>query len=114
MTRAPPDPGSVWVLILVIGAGTFALRLSFIQLYASMEAFPPRVERALRFVPVAVLAALIAPALLSLDALLVGAVLDPHLIAGAVAFVVAWRTNSMTATIGVGMGVLWGIRFVVG
>lgn len=113
MTR-PLEPGSVWVLIAVIGTGTFALRLSFIQLYASMEEFPPRIDRALRFVPVAVLAALIAPALLSLDGLLGGSPLDPHLVAGTVAFVVAWRTNSMTATIAVGMGVFWGIGVAVG
>lgn len=114
MTPSPADTGPLWALIVAIGVGTFALRLSFIQLYAWLDEFPPRVEAALRFVPAAVLAALIGPALLSLDGLVGGAFLDARLLAGLVAVVVAWRTDSMTATIVVGMGVLWGVQFALG
>jgi branched-subunit amino acid transport protein len=35
-------------------------------------------------------------------------------VAGGVAAVVAWRTGSMTATIVVGMAVLWGVEWAVG
>ena len=35
-------------------------------------------------------------------------------LAGIVAGVVAWRTDNMMATIGVGMGVLWTAQFVLG
>ena len=45
---------------------------------------------------------------------LVDAFTDPRLLAGGVAAVVARRTDSMLATIGVGMAVLWTVGFVVG
>lgn len=113
MTAPPLDANLGWTLIAVLGVGTFALRLSFIQLYAWLDEFPPRVQRALKFIPVAILSALIFPALISLDALASGAFVNGRLLAGVVAAVVAWRTNSFTATIVVGMGVLWGFQFVV-
>lgn len=104
----------VWLLVAVLGIGTFALRLSFIQIHAWIDGFPPKVELSLSFIPAAVLAALVFPELLSFEALITGTVLTPELIAGGAAAFVAWRTGSMIATIGVGMGVLWTILFVVG
>jgi branched-subunit amino acid transport protein len=108
------DPAFVWTLVAALGVGTFALRLSFIQLYAWLGEFPPRVARVLAFVPVAVLAALVGPAVLPLDALLAGALLTPRLLAALVATVVVWRTGSFTATIVVGMAVLWGAEAALG
>ena len=111
MTGTEPDPGRVWALVAVLGVGTFLLRLSFIQLYAWLDGFPPAVERALGLLPAAILAALVLPALIPLDSLLAGALVGPRLLAGSVAAVVAWRTGSFTATLVVGMGVLWGLQF---
>ncbi len=45
------NPDLVWMLVAVLGVGTFLLRLSFIQLYAWLDEFPPGLERALRFIP---------------------------------------------------------------
>jgi branched-subunit amino acid transport protein len=64
--------------------------------------------KALRLVPAAMLAAIVAPAVMlrelgSADSTLAYA----KLIAGLVAAVVAWRTRSPTVTMIVGMGALW-------
>ena len=69
--------------------------------------------RPLRYVPPAVLAALVLPDLVTLGPSVAATLLDERLIAGAVAGVVAWRTENVFATIAVGMGVLWLFRFVV-
>jgi branched-subunit amino acid transport protein len=63
---------------------------------------PPRLERALRYVPAAVLAALVVPAVVAADGspTLLG---NDRLLAGAAAALVAWRTESVLATIVVGM-----------
>lgn len=110
MTALDQSPVVVWLLVVVLGLGTFGLRLSFIGLHGRIDGFPPRVERALSFVPAAVLAALVLPDVVSLG----GPVVEPRLVAGALAAVVAWRTGSMLATIGVGMGTLWLVRFLLG
>jgi branched-subunit amino acid transport protein len=96
-------PGSrVWIAIVAAGIGTFLLRASFLFLFERLGGVPPRLARALRYVPAAVLAALVVPALVAPDgtATVVG---NDRLLAGAVAAVVAWRTENVLATIVVGM-----------
>jgi branched-subunit amino acid transport protein len=97
--------GSLWMTIIVVGLLTFGMRLSFIAFMAKAH-ISPTLQQALRFVPVAVLSALIAPALFlprgSLD-------LSPgniRLIAGLLAILVAWRTKNVLLTIVVGMACL--------
>ena len=51
---------TLWLTILGVGVVTFALRLSFIALLGRVEV-PPFLERALRFVPAAVLTAVVVP-----------------------------------------------------
>ena len=104
---------SIWAVILVVGIATYAIRLSFIYLFGRIDGVPPMLERALRFVPPAVLAALVLPDLLTVRPSLLGTLLDERLLAGAVAGVVAWRTENVLATIAVGMAVLWLLRFAV-
>lgn len=107
MAGADLDTGLVWFIILAAGAGTFLLRLSFIQLMAEIEEIPPAVDNALRYIPVAVIAALVLPRLLYLDGTFALSVDNHRLLAGALAAVVAWRTESMLATLAVGMGALY-------
>ena len=85
----------VWALIVVIGGLTFLIRLSFIGLFGYLDEIPPRVKHGLRFVPAAVLAALVLPSFT----------------AGIVAGGVAWRTEDVLMTIGAGMATLWVVRF---
>lgn len=103
----------LWVLIVVIGVCTFALRFSFIYLFGRIDEVPPRVRRALRFVPPAVFAALAVPAVVSLDGSAAATLTDDRFLAASLAAVVAWRTESIFATIGIGMLALWTFRFLV-
>ncbi|MFO8115086.1 MAG: AzlD domain-containing protein [Halorubrum sp.] len=115
MTGAPSGAGSprVWVAILLIGVATYGFRLSFIHLFGRIDEVPDRVKRPLRYVPPAVLAALVLPDLMTLRPSVAATLLDERLIAGAVAGAVAWRTENVFATITVGMATLWLFRFVV-
>lgn len=107
MAGADLDSSLVWFVIVAAGVGTFLIRLSFIQLLGEMDEIPPAVNNALRFIPVAVLAALVLPRLLYLDGTLALSVDNHRLLAGLLAAVVAWRTESMLATLTTGMGVLY-------
>lgn len=95
----------IWALIAIIGAGTWVLRLSFLSLLGRVEQVPPTVARVLRYIPAAVLAALVLPALTH-----GGGEFDlatDRFAAGALAGLVAWRTRNVLATISVGMVCLW-------
>jgi branched-subunit amino acid transport protein len=104
---------SIWGAIVAIGVVTFLIRVSFIALFGRLDTVPPRVERALRFVPAAVLSALVAPALVTIEPTVVETLTNDRLVAGAVAAAVAWRTENVFATIGIGMLALWTLRFLV-
>lgn len=106
---------TVWLVLVAAGAGTFALRLSFILLFGRIDAVPPRVVGVLRFVPAAVLSALVVPAIVAVSAdPTPGLQYDPaKVVAGSLAAVVAWRTESVLATIGVGMATLWALELLL-
>jgi branched-subunit amino acid transport protein len=107
------DNQTIWLAIIVIGIGTFVLRASFIEL-GGRFALPSPVTRALRFLPAAVLSAIILPALLRGEAGGLYYGLDnPRLIAGAAAALVAWKTKSVLATLAAGMSVLWAMQAVL-
>lgn len=95
---------AVWLIIVLVGAGTYLLRFSFIYLFGKIE-LPDSFTRALRFVPAAVLAALVAPALFVVPE--ATSWLTPRLVAAGVAVLVAWRTKSVLLTLLTGMGILW-------
>jgi branched-subunit amino acid transport protein len=101
------DKQTVWLAIIVIGIGTFVLRASFIEL-GGRFALPAPVTRALRFLPAAVLSAIILPAILrGTEGGLYFGIGNPRLIAGIAAAFVAWKTKSVLATLATGMGTLW-------
>jgi branched-subunit amino acid transport protein len=101
---------ALWALVVVLGLGTLAYRLSFIEAFASAEGVPPNVRAALRYVPPAVLAALVLPAFLLADGSLAVGPGNDRLLAGGVAAVVAWRTGSVLGTLVVGMVALYLLR----
>ena len=113
MTRGAFAPSYIWLLIFLLGAGTFLIRLSFIQLFGQLDDIPEGAERALEFVPVGVLSAIVVPRLVFVDGNLALWFGNERLIAGCLAAVVAWRTGSMLATLGVGMGTLWMLSLVL-
>ncbi|MFC5368008.1 AzlD domain-containing protein [Salinirubrum litoreum] len=107
-------PTAIWLAVVAIGVVTFAFRASFVALFGYIDTVPPTLERALRYVPPAVLAALVAPDLLVVEPTLDGTLADGRLIAGLVAAGVAWRTEDLLWTIVAGMVALWLVRFLPG
>lgn len=101
---------TIWLIFIATGIGTFLLRLSFIFLMGKLKEVPPNIERVLRFVPPAVLTALVVPAIVYVDSSLAISMENEKLFAGAIAGVVAWRTRNMLATIAIGMLALWSLQ----
>ena len=104
---------TLWIVIVAVGGLTYLSRLSFIALFARWD-MPALVARALRFVPAAMLTAIVLPAV----ALHGGGGGDPtvaheKLAAALLAALVAWRTRSATATIVAGMAALWLIQWAL-
>jgi branched-subunit amino acid transport protein len=97
---------SVWLVIIATGVLTFATRLSFIAVLDRYP-IPDRLRQALRFVPIAVLTAIIVPELTMQHGTLALSLLNPRLLAGTLAVVVALVTRNALLTIAVGMGALW-------
>jgi branched-subunit amino acid transport protein len=99
-------PAGMALTVVGMGVATYAIRLVLILLVGYVRV-PPLLQRALRFVPPAVLSALVFP-----DLLLPGGVLQlspasPRLLAGALAALVAWRSRNALVAIGLGMLALW-------
>ncbi len=103
----------VWVVIAVIAIGTFAIRFSFLYLFEYLETVPTGLERALRFVPAAVLAALVFPAVVIVDGTPAVSAGNDRLLAAALAAIVAWRTENILATIAVGLLTLLALQALV-
>lgn len=94
---------SLWLAAIVAGVLTFALRLSFIVGLERIQ-MPAVLRQALRFVPIAVLTALIVPELLiQRDGTLALSLQNTRLLAGLLATAVAWTTRNVLLTIGAGM-----------
>jgi branched-subunit amino acid transport protein len=100
----------LWIVILAVGALNYASRLSFIAFFAR-RTMPPPLARALRYVPAAMLAALIVPMIVAPGG---GTLpLNPRIPAAIVAGVVAWLTKSSLKTMVAGMAALWILQAVL-
>lgn len=95
---------SVWATIILAGAGTFAMRASFIAAADRLATVPPWGQRILRQIPPAALASLVIPAIVRSEGDL--DLTHPRFLAGIVATLVAWRTKNVAATLVVGMGLV--------
>lgn len=96
---------TLWLTLIAAGLLTYAIRASFL-VSAGRFHLSTTTRRALRFVPVAVLTAIIVPELLVQNEQFVLSFDNHRLIAGLAAVIVAWRTRNTLLTIGVGMTVL--------
>ena len=97
---------TLFLTILFMGLVTYAIRLGPILFFSQRE-MPELLRRALRYVPTAVLTAIILPEMLYPGGELALSLLNMRLVAGVAAAVVAWRTHNFFWTIAVGMVVLW-------
>ena len=95
----------LWAVIVAVGALNYASRLSFIAFFAR-RAMPPLLARALKYVPAAMLTALIVPMIVDWK----GAAADfatPRVAAAVLAAAVAFATRSTLKTLATGMAALW-------
>ncbi|MDP1819592.1 MAG: AzlD domain-containing protein [Acidimicrobiales bacterium] len=90
-----------WIAIVFAGIGTYAMRASFLVFAHRMADVPPALQRLLRQIPPAALASIVVPALLRPEGHI--DVVQPRLLAGAIAAIVAWRTRNIALTLVVGI-----------
>ncbi len=106
------DRLQMWIVILALGVGTYAIRYSFIGLVGD-RVLPPLVSRLLRYVPVAVMPGLVAPLVVWPQA--TGGTPDPaRLIAAAAALAIGAATRSVLGAIFGGMAVLYAALALIG
>jgi branched-subunit amino acid transport protein len=100
---------TAWVVVIVVGVATFAMRFVFIALFGRI-AIPMWLERSLRYVAPSVLAAIVVPAVLAPN----GAVTlwTPLLPAAIIGGLAAWLTKSIGAAIVFGMIALWILQWL--
>ncbi len=101
----------IWVIIAVLGIGTFLIRFSFLGLIGNRK-LPAWVLRHLRYTAVAILPALVAPQVLWPAA--TGGQTDPaRLAAACVTFFVGLWTKNVIAAILAGAATLYGLLYLL-
>ena len=101
--------------VMIVGMALINLAIRWpVYLFANHFRFPPLIERALAFVPVAVLTAIIVPTILfpSNDRLDLSWH-NPALLAGLLAAVVGRVSKNLFATIGIGMAAFLLLRWLL-
>lgn len=100
-----------WGLIAGMAIVTFLVRYPLLVLVGKIS-LPMGVFRALRYVPVAVLTAIIAPAVVLNEGQIT--LMSVPMAGGIVAVMIAWRTRNLLYTIVGGMGVFLALRALGG
>ena len=93
------------------GAVTFLIRLSFIA-FGHHLPDDRRLGIMLRYVPPAILGALIAPEIFAVGGTADFSPDNPRLWAALIALLTAWQTRNVLATIAIGMLALWALQAV--
>ena len=93
---------NIWLVMLLGGLITFGIRFSLIYLFGRLH-IPETIRRALRYVPPAVLSAIVFPELFFHDGALNLSLDNIRLLAGLVAILVAWISRNTLVTIIAGM-----------
>lgn len=101
-----------FLLIAGMAVATIATRIP-VLLWLSKRKLPEGLFRALRYVPPAVLAAIILPAVLLPDGKLALGWDNPPLVAGIVAVLVSWRWRNLLLTVFAGMAALYIWRLIL-
>lgn len=105
------DPVTLWIVIIGMAVGSFALRFIFIGLVGS-RAMPPWVLRHLRYTAVAILPALVAP-LVIWPAATGGQPDLPRAAAAAVTIAVGFITKNVIYAILTGAATLYALLYLV-
>ena len=101
----------IWFVMLIGGLITFGMRFSFIFLFGKFH-IRETVRKALRYVPPAVLSAIVFPELFLHHGAFNLSFGNDRLLAGLVAILVAWFTKNTLITILVGMVTLFVLQWV--
>ncbi|HZZ94819.1 MAG TPA: AzlD domain-containing protein [Usitatibacter sp.] len=102
---------STWIAIAAVSLVTFALRAAFIVL-ADPQRFPHGFRQALKFVPPAVLAAIVALGLGVADGRVDLSAHNERLGAGLVAIVATMFLRSTIGAVAIGMAALWSLQWL--
>jgi branched-subunit amino acid transport protein len=107
------DSLTLTVITVSIAAGSLAMRAVFILL-AGRHEMPPRLQRALSFVPAAMFSGLIVATVHPERIAVAGDPALPRILALGLAAVVAARTKSILWTILAGMCAMWLLEWLLG
>ena len=102
---------NIWLVMLLGGLITFAMRFSLIYLFGRFEV-PETMRKALHYVPPAVLSAIVFPELFLHEGTFDLSLENTRLLAGLIAIVVAWFSRNTLITILVGMIALFVLQFL--
>lgn len=97
--------GEIILMIIGMGLATYFTRFGTFFFFGDKE-IPPRVKVFLKYIPIAMLTAIIAPALVMPADELFLSTENHYLIAGVVAGAVAFVTKSVILTVAIGLGVV--------
>jgi branched-subunit amino acid transport protein len=100
----------LWAVIFAVGALNYLSRLSFIAFFAR-RSVPPMLARALRYVPSAMLTALVLP--MVVDPGVAVAASMPKIVAAIIATAVAYFKLGTLWTLGVGMTAVWILQLLL-
>ncbi|SLN51096.1 AzlD domain-containing protein [Ruegeria meonggei] len=106
------DPTTMWIVIIGLAIGSFALRFVFIG-FVGDRPMPPWLLRHLRYTAVAIVPALIAP-LVVWPTATDGQPDLPRMAAAAVALAVGVITKNVIAAIFTGAATLYGLLYLLG
>lgn len=99
-------------MILGMALVTFGVRYPVLALVSRIQ-LPDPIMSALKFVPPAVLSAIILPEVVMPDGSLALSLANANLVASIVAILIAWRTKNLLLTIVLGMLAMWGWRWMI-
>jgi len=106
------DMSQYWPVVLILGVGTYLIRYSFILIMDKIT-LPNAFHRMLRFIPAAVLSALVVPGVLLHEKGVAPFAGWERAVAALIAVGVAWKTRSILWTIASGMVSLWVLKAVM-
>lgn len=101
------------LILIILGMAAVTYLPRFLPMYVLTRLEIPNIVIAwLRYVPVAVLAALIVPGILTADRQIDLTAGNSYLLASIPAFIIAWRTKNMMLTVTIGMAVVLLLQFL--
>lgn len=100
---------NIFLIILGMAVATYLTRVTFLVFGKGVK-FPPLFLRSLRYIPIAMLAAIIFPAVLAPQGQLAFSLTNPYLLAALATVLVVQLTKNSVVGIVVGMGLILLLR----